>query len=49
MSYKLTQHLSAFGEGKMTYTQNNGDPPGGGTTKTEIWSPNVGVGLAYAF
>ncbi|OYW13547.1 MAG: hypothetical protein B7X02_01970 [Rhodospirillales bacterium 12-54-5] len=47
--YQFSQHWSAFGEGKITYTQNNGDLVGGGTTKTHVWSPQVGVGISYNF
>ncbi len=49
VQYKFTDHIAAFGEGKITYTQNDGDLAGGGTIKTDLWSPHALVGLSYSF
>ncbi len=49
VQYKFTQHIGVFGEGKLSYTQNDGDIKGGGTLKTDVWSPHVLAGLSYSF
>lgn len=45
--YRFAQHWGAFGEARLSYTDNNSDLIGGGTAKTEIWSPHLSVGLSY--
>jgi lipid A oxidase len=47
--YKFTDKWSAFGEGKFSYTKIDGDLPNNGSVKTELWSPQVAVGVAYRF
>lgn len=49
VQYRLTDHIAAFGETKLSYTQIDGDIKGGGTVKTDIWSPHLLAGLAYSF
>jgi lipid A oxidase len=47
--YKITQHVSGFAETKLSYTRIDGDIKGGGTTKTNIWSPHLLAGVSYSF
>jgi lipid A oxidase len=49
VQYKFTDHIAAFGEGKLSYTQNDGDIDGGGTLETHLWSPHALVGVSYIF
>lgn len=47
--YKFNDHVAAFTEAKLSYTQINGDINGGGTVKTNVWSPHALAGLSYSF
>jgi lipid A oxidase len=45
----LGANWSGFIEGKMTYTRIDADLKGGGSLKTDLWSPHLAVGLSYRF
>jgi lipid A oxidase len=45
----LGANWSGFIEGKMTYTRIDADLKGGGSLKTDLWSPHFAVGLSYRF
>lgn len=47
--YRFANHWGAFGEGKLTYTNNNTDLSGGGSLKTDIVSPQLLAGISYHF
>lgn len=45
----LWDRWSAFVEGKLSYTRIDAHLAGGGSLKTDIWSPHLAVGLSYSF
>lgn len=47
--YRFAQNWGVFGEGKLSYTHDDSDLVGGGTLKTDIWSPHAILGLSYHF
>lgn len=49
VEYRFAPSWTVFGEGKITYTHNDSDLSGGGTIKTDIWSPHLLAGVSYGF
>ena len=49
LEYKLTPAWSLFTEFKLSYSHIDADLRGGGSLETDIWSPQVAVGLTYRF
>lgn len=47
--YKFGERLSAFGEYKISFSQNDADLDGGGTLETDIWTNHFILGLSYRF
>ena len=46
---EITDRISAFGEYRLSYTDNDGDLGGGGSLETEIWTNSLIFGLSYRF
>lgn len=49
LEFQITPAWSAIVEGKLSYTQIDADLKGGGSLKTDIWSPHLAIGLSYRF
>jgi lipid A oxidase len=49
LEYKLNDKWSLFVEGRFSYSQINADLVGGGTLETDLWQPQLAVGLSYRF
>jgi lipid A oxidase len=49
LEYKLTDKWSLFTEAKLSYTHIDADLTGGGSLQTDLWSPQIAVGLSYRF
>ena len=47
--YNFTERFSAFGEYKISFSQNDADLDGGGTLETDIWTNHFVLGLSYRF
>lgn len=47
--YNITENIAGFAETKLAYTRINGDITGGGSVKTNVWSPHALAGVAYSF
>jgi hypothetical protein len=47
--YQFSENFGAFAEGKMSFTHIHANLIGGGRTETDLWSPQVAVGLAVNF
>lgn len=45
----ITDRISAFGEYRLSYTDNDADLGGGGSLETEIWTSSLIFGLSYRF
>jgi lipid A oxidase len=49
LEYKLNPTWSLFTEFKLSYSHISADLKGGGQLETELWSPQVAVGVTYRF
>jgi lipid A oxidase len=49
LEYKLNETWSVFAEGRLSYSHINADLTGGGTLETDLWSPQLAIGLSYRF
>jgi lipid A oxidase len=49
LEYKLNDAWSLFTEAKLSYSRISADLKGGGRLETELWSPQLAVGLTYRF
>lgn len=49
VQYDFTKSISGFAETKFSYTRIDGDINGGGTVKTNVWSPHLLAGVSYSF
>jgi lipid A oxidase len=49
LEYKLSANWSLFTEARLSYSQIQADLTGGGTLETELWSPQLAIGLSYRF
>jgi lipid A oxidase len=49
LEYKLNDKWSLFVEGRFSYSQINADLVGGGTLETDLWQPQLAIGLSYRF
>lgn len=49
VQYNLTQHWATFAEAKLSYSHLEGDLNGGGSVKTNLWSPQAALGVSYGF
>jgi lipid A oxidase len=49
LEYRFLPHWSLFAEGKMSYARIDGDLNGGGSVITNIWSPQLALGLSVRF
>jgi lipid A oxidase len=49
LEYKLAESWSLFTEFKLSYSQISADLKGGGQLETDLWSPQLAIGLTYRF
>jgi lipid A oxidase len=49
LDYRLNESWSVFTEGKLSYSRLDTDLTGGGSFKTQLWSPQLAIGLTYRF
>ena len=49
LEYKLNESWSLFTEAKLSYSHISADLQGGGRLETDLWSPELAVGLTYRF
>jgi lipid A oxidase len=49
LEYKLNDSWSVFTEAKLSYSHLDTDLNGGGSFKTQLWTPQLAVGLTYRF
>ena len=49
LEYKLNEKWSLFAEGRFSYSNIDADLKGGGYAKTDLWSPQLAIGLSYRF
>ena len=49
LEYRLGSAWSMFAEGRLSYARVDADLTGGGTFKTDIWSPQFAIGITYHF
>lgn len=49
LEYRLDKNWSIFAEGKLSYATIDADLKGGGSLQTEIWQPQLAVGVSYRF
>jgi lipid A oxidase len=49
IEYKLTDRWAIFGEAKLSYSHVNAELNGGGSLKTDLWSPQLALGISYRF
>jgi lipid A oxidase len=49
LEYKLNESWSLFTEAKLSYSHIDADLDGGGSLKTDLWSPAVAIGVTYRF
>lgn len=49
IEYRLGESWSLFAEAKLSYAQINAELSGGGSLATELWSPQIAVGITYRF
>jgi lipid A oxidase len=49
LEYKLNESWSLFTEGRLSYSHISADLHGGGSLETDLWSPELAVGLTYRF
>lgn len=49
LEYKLNEDWSLFTEGRLSYSHISADLDGGGELETDLWSPQLAIGLSYRF
>jgi lipid A oxidase len=49
LEYKLSERWSVFTEFKLSYSSISADLTGGGTLETDLWSPQLAIGVTYRF
>jgi lipid A oxidase len=49
LEYKLNDTWSLFTEGRLSYSHIDAPLSDGGSLKTDLWSPQLAVGLSYRF
>jgi lipid A oxidase len=49
LEYKLNEQWSLFTEAKLSYSHIDADLRDGGSLETDLWSPQVAIGLTYRF
>ena len=49
LEYKLNESWSLFSEAKLSYSHISADLDGGGRLETDLWSPQLAIGLTYRF
>ena len=49
LEYKLNAKWSLFTEGRLSYSHINADLNGGGSFETQLWTPQLAIGLSYRF
>jgi lipid A oxidase len=49
LEYKLNDSWSLFTEARLSYSHIDADLADGGSLKTDLWSPQIAVGLSYRF
>jgi lipid A oxidase len=49
LEYKLNETWSLFTEARLSYSHISADLNGGGELETELWSPELAIGLTYRF
>jgi lipid A oxidase len=49
LEYKLSESWSLFTEAKLSYSHISADLNGGGRLETDLWSPQLAIGLTYRF
>lgn len=49
LEYKLNRSWSLFTEFKLGYSDISADLTGGGQLETDLWSPQLAIGLSYRF
>jgi lipid A oxidase len=49
LEYKLNEKWSLFTEARLSYSSISADLEGGGQLETELWSPQLAIGLSYRF
>ncbi|HEX5999024.1 MAG TPA: outer membrane beta-barrel protein [Hyphomicrobiaceae bacterium] len=49
LEYKLNEKWSLFTEARFSYSHIDADLNGGGSFETDLWSPQLAVGISYRF
>jgi lipid A oxidase len=49
LEYKLNQTWALFTEARFSYSSINADLEGGGHLETDLWSPQLAIGVSYRF
>jgi lipid A oxidase len=49
LEYKLNEKWSMFVEGKLSYSHIDASLNGGGSFETDLWTPQLALGLSYRF
>jgi len=49
LEYKLDERWSVFTELKLSYSSISADLKGGGSLDTDLWSPQLAIGVTYRF
>jgi lipid A oxidase len=49
LEYKLNRRWSLFSEFKLSYSHISADLKGGGELETDLWSPQLAIGVSYRF
>ncbi len=49
LEYKLNEKWSVFTEFKLGYSSITADLKGGGTLETDLWSPQLAIGVTYRY
>jgi lipid A oxidase len=49
LEYKLTDRWSLFSEAKLSYAHIEADLNSGGQLETDLWSPQLAIGVSYRF
>jgi len=49
LEYKLSDQWSLFSEARLSYSHIDADLEGGGSLETDLWSPQLAIGVTYRF
>ena len=49
LEYMMAKSWSLFAEARLSYSHLSADLAGGGRLETDLWSPQLAIGLSYRF